>query len=90
MELRIFNKITPKTDFSRYQLWPIPVFCCFPRMLCLRMEVEKLEAALAATQHGVGFNNRVPQPLNHRIVSSMGVVKWLYAADGDAAANAGV
>ena len=55
--------------------------------------MSKLEAALAATQHGLGFNNRVPQPLNHRVVSSMGApkpVKWLYAADGDAAASADV
>ena len=58
-----------------------------------RLEVEKLEAALAATQHGLGFNNRVPQPLNHRVVSSMcgpKPIKWLYAADGDTAASAAV
>jgi hypothetical protein len=31
-------------------------------------QVDALKAALGATQHGIEFNNRVPQPLNHRVV----------------------
>merc|ERR1719409_2139601 len=35
-------------------------------------QVDKLKAALGATQSGLEFNNRVPQPLNHRVVSLNG------------------
>jgi len=31
-------------------------------------QVKKLEEALEATLDGISFNNRVPQPLNHRVV----------------------
>jgi hypothetical protein len=41
--------------------------------VCQR-QVDVLKAALGATQHGLEFNNRVPQPLNHRVVRLNGVV----------------
>merc|ERR1719310_2163789 len=49
---------------------------------------------LGATQDGLEFNNRVPQPLNNRVVVSSGgvalpsSVHWVYAEDGETAANA--
>merc|ERR1719482_2018884 len=51
--------------------------------VCQR-QVDKLKAALGATQNGIDFNNRVVQPLNHRVVSlSLGDGQWLYANKGD-------
>jgi carbonic anhydrase len=32
-------------------------------------QLTKLQDALGTTQHGLKFNNRVPQPLHHRVVS---------------------
>jgi len=40
--------------------------------VCQR-QVDKLQEALGNTQSGIRFNNRVPQPLNHRVVTSTGV-----------------
>jgi carbonic anhydrase len=58
--------------------------------VCQR-QIDVLKAALAATQSGIAFNNRVPQPLNHRVVSfTAGNGKWLYANDGETEANAAV
>jgi len=36
--------------------------------VCQR-QVNRLQQALGSTQSGIEFNNRVPQPLNHRIVT---------------------
>jgi len=59
-----FNKITPKTDFSRYQLWPIPVSvllfssrrACDARLECGRPELathfEPRLAGFRANVHG--------------------------------------
>jgi carbonic anhydrase len=44
------------------------------RQTVCQRQVDVLKAALAATQHGLDFNNRVPQPLNHRVVRLNGVV----------------
>merc|ERR1719311_1360718 len=61
--------------------------------VCQR-QVDKLKAMLGATQDGLEFNNRVPQPLNNRVVVSSGgvalpsSVHWVYAEDGETAANA--
>jgi len=65
--------------------------------VCQR-QVDRLQQALGSTQSGIEFNNRVPQPLNHRVVAEMspgapntpvnniavvvGADKWLYAAEG--------
>jgi len=58
--------------------------------VCQR-QVDVLTNALAATQSGIGFNNRVPQPLNHRVVAfTQGNGKWLYAKKGEKMANAAV
>ena len=38
------------------------------RQTVCQRQVDVLKAALGATQHGIEFNNRVPQPLNHRVV----------------------
>jgi len=47
--------------------------------VCQR-QVDRLQAALNATQHGVDFSNRVPQPLNHRVVTEIAeVVEEPYA-----------
>jgi len=35
-------------------------------------QVDKLVQALERTQAGIGFNNRVVQPLNHRVVTVTG------------------
>jgi carbonic anhydrase len=60
-------------------------------------QVDKLKAALGATQSGIQFNNRVPQPLNHRVVSDRNceastmesaAAKWVYANAGETEANA--
>merc|ERR1711939_718995 len=42
--------------------------------VCQR-QVDVLKAALGATQSGLAFNNRVPQPLNHRVVSMNGIAE---------------
>jgi len=71
--------------------------------VCQR-QLDKLKVALGATQSGVDFNNRVPQPLNHRVVAEMskdpaanptnnispplGADKWLYAESGQTEAHA--
>merc|ERR1719238_387556 len=56
-----------------------------------------MEAALAAEQNNLDFNNRVPQPLNHRVVSyrhcdastmEEEAAKWVYANAGETEANA--
>merc|ERR1719440_121953 len=56
-----------------------------------------MEAALAAEQNGIDFNNRVVQPLNHRVVSyrhcpattmESKAKKWVYANQGETEANA--
>merc|ERR1719238_1606113 len=56
-----------------------------------------MEAALAAEQNGIDFNNRVVQPLNHRVVSyrhcpattmESTAAKWVYANKGETEANA--
>merc|ERR1719183_1877784 len=39
------------------------------RQTVCRRQVNVLKAALGTTQNGLEFNNRVPQPLNHRVVS---------------------
>jgi carbonic anhydrase len=71
--------------------------------VCQR-QVDKLQEALAKTQDGIGFNNRVTMPLNHRVVSEMAPDatrrpanniapfeeqgKWYYAEKGQTEANA--
>jgi carbonic anhydrase len=71
--------------------------------VCQR-QVDKLREALGATQDNIKLNNRVPQPLNHRVVAEMapdapakptnniappaGVKKWLYAESGHTEAHA--
>jgi carbonic anhydrase len=70
--------------------------------VCQR-QVDVLKAALSETQHGVGFNNRVPQPLYNRVISFVpntaparvpptvpADAKWLYANKGEEEANAAV
>merc|ERR1719183_755186 len=58
--------------------------------VCQR-QIDLMKDALAAGNKGIAFNNRVPQPLNHRVVSvSMGDGKWLYAEKGEIVANAAV
>merc|ERR1719311_612441 len=39
------------------------------RQTVCRRQVDLLKTALGNTQSGLQFNNRVPQPLNHRVVS---------------------
>merc|ERR1719506_1701796 len=57
--------------------------------VCQR-QVDKLKAAL----YGTEFNNRVPMPLNHRVVTFSGglaldnSVHWVYAEQGETEANA--
>merc|ERR1719506_1852717 len=65
--------------------------------VCQR-QVDKLKAAM----YGTDFNNRVPMPLNHRVVTVSdnnalagnapvaSDSKWKYANDGETAANAAV
>jgi len=36
-----------------------------------QQQVDRLKAALAATQDGIGFNNRVTMPVHHRIVTAI-------------------
>merc|ERR1719327_54239 len=62
--------------------------------VCQR-QIDKLKTALGTTQSGLQFNNRVPQPLNHRVVSYKhcpsnvkSYSKWLYAEAGETEANA--
>jgi carbonic anhydrase len=71
--------------------------------VCQR-QVDALKTALGNTQSGINFNNRVTQPLNHRVVAEMkpGVspatasntmplttnAKWVYANKGETSANA--
>jgi len=52
-------------------------------------QVEKLQLALGNTQNDIKFNNRAPQPLNHRVVTSTGV-KATVAAPAPAAPAAEV
>jgi len=70
--------------------------------VCQR-QVDKLKQGLAATQSGINFNNRVPQPLHHRVVAEMAKDspsnpvnnispvevsgKWVYANAGETAAS---
>jgi len=42
-----------------------------PETVC-QAQVSRIQAALNETQQGIGFNNRVAQPLNHRVVSMTG------------------
>mmetsp|Transcript_4354 Transcript_4354/g.8534 ORF Transcript_4354/g.8534 Transcript_4354/m.8534 type:complete len:679 (-) Transcript_4354:298-2334(-) len=71
-----------------------------PMTVCQR-QIDALTAALATTQGGVPFNNRVTQPLNHRIVadttglapspppppSNPPGAKWYYANDNSGEAD---
>jgi carbonic anhydrase len=41
-----------------------------PKHVC-QSQVNKLQSSLSASQKGLNFNNRVAQPLNHRIVTEM-------------------
>lgn len=54
------------------------------RTVCQR-QIDTLASALSNTQHGVAFNNRVVQPLYHRIVtvSAFAPHHWLYGYEGD-------
>jgi hypothetical protein len=45
------------------------------RQTVCQRQVDTLKAALGATQHGLEFNNRVPQPLNHRVVRLNGAIE---------------
>jgi carbonic anhydrase len=64
------------------------------RQTVCQRQIDVLKAALGETQHGIEFNNRVPQPLNHRVVShrhceaSTTTLHWVYANDGETEANA--
>merc|ERR1719353_1976646 len=66
------------------------------RQTVCQAQVNKLKASLGATQNGIDFNNRVPQPLYHRVVSYRHCaastmesdVKWVYANKGETEANA--
>merc|ERR1719473_2595597 len=72
------------------------------RQTVCQRQVDVLKAALGATQHGLQFNNRVPMPLNHRVVTVSGGLAlapvaavpsdtdWKYANAGETAANAAV
>ena len=61
------------------------------RQTVCQRQIDVLKAALGATQSGLEFNNRVPQPLNHRVVAfTQGNGKWLYAKKGEKMANAAV
>jgi len=66
-------------------------------------QVDRLQAALANTQASIPFNNRVTQPLNHRVVADTSGVwspgaqhlsppaqaaPWLYAHQGQGSADA--
>jgi carbonic anhydrase len=60
-------------------------------------QIDKLRTALGNTQGGINFNNRVTQPLNHRVVSKRTCAastmqkeaeKWVYANAGETEANA--
>jgi carbonic anhydrase len=41
-------------------------------------QVERLKGALASTQYGIAFNNRVTQPLNHRVVTELTAVPQIH------------
>jgi hypothetical protein len=38
------------------------------RQTVCQRQIDVLKAALASTQSGIDFNNRVTMPLNHRVV----------------------
>jgi len=72
-----------------------------PQKVCQR-QVNVLKQALGRTQDGIAFNNRVPQPLNHRVVvdstrtnlvpapapaSVPAGTRWVYANAGQTEAN---
>merc|ERR1719353_1605200 len=59
--------------------------------VCQR-QIDLMKDALAAGNKGINFNNRVPQPLNHRVVSDRhcggttmesAIAKWVYANNGE-------
>ena len=53
-----------------------------------------MKKSLAESQYGIDFNNRVPQPLNNRVVTLSGgkaysnSLKWVYSEKGETEANA--
>jgi carbonic anhydrase len=71
-----------------------------------QQQVDRLKRGLAATQFGIGFNNRVPQPLYDRVVAELAKDaprrpvnnidpvavsgEWMYAHAGESAADAAV
>mmetsp|Transcript_22436 Transcript_22436/g.42947 ORF Transcript_22436/g.42947 Transcript_22436/m.42947 type:complete len:607 (+) Transcript_22436:61-1881(+) len=75
------------------------------RQKVCQQQLDHIKTALGTTQKGINFNNRVPMPLNHRIVTETasgapvkpvnnivleGTAKWLYANKGETKANASV
>jgi len=57
----------PRTEGVSWNLLKSAEKTCQP-------QVEKLKGALASTQYGIAFNNRVTQPLNHRVVTELTAV----------------
>merc|ERR1719247_3360315 len=61
--------------------------------VCQR-QIDVMKARLAEAQYGTDFNNRVPQPLNNRVVAVSGgkavdnSLKWVYSEKGETEANA--
>merc|ERR1719183_1869173 len=67
------------------------------RQTVCQRQVDKLRESLGNYNNGIDFNNRVPQPLNHRVVSyrhcdastmEKAAGKWVYANQGETEANA--